>query len=68
MKDFETIKNASWDQDITPSYVEVDFNSACNLSCSYCSPQYSSTWMAETEKHGAWPTSTPHNDPSTLYR
>ena len=64
IKDFETITNAPWDQDITPSYVEVDFNSACNLSCSYCSPQYSSTWMAETEKHGAWPTSTPHNDPA----
>jgi organic radical activating enzyme len=64
MKDFDKITNAPWDEDITPSYVEVDFNSACNLSCSYCSPQYSSTWMAETTKFGAWPTSTPHNDPA----
>jgi organic radical activating enzyme len=64
IKDFETIKNAPWDQDITPSYVEVDFNSACNLSCSYCSPQYSSSWMKETKREGAWPTSTPHNDPN----
>ena len=39
IKDFEKITNANWDEDITPSYVEVDFNSACNLSCSYCSPQ-----------------------------
>lgn len=49
---------------VYPSYVEVNFNSACNLKCSYCSPQYSSTWMAESKQHGAWPTLTPHNDPA----
>ena len=49
---------------INPTYVEVNFNYACNLKCSYCSPQYSSTWMAESKHHGAWPTITPHNDPS----
>jgi uncharacterized radical SAM superfamily Fe-S cluster-containing enzyme len=50
--------------DINPSYVEVNFNNACNLACSYCSPQFSSTWTAEAKEHGAWPTSTPHNDPA----
>ena len=49
--------------DINPSYVEVNFNNACNLKCSYCSPQFSSTWHQEVEKHGAYPTSKPHNDP-----
>ena len=44
-----------------PSYVEVNFNSACNLKCSYCSPQYSTTWMKEIKKHGAYPTTVPHN-------
>ena len=44
-----------------PSYVEVNFNSACNLKCSYCSPQYSTSWMQETKKHGAYPTTVPHN-------
>ena len=62
-KDFGTIVNAEWDADITPSYVEVNFNSACNLACSYCSPQFSSTWQQETDRHGAYPTSTPHNAP-----
>jgi organic radical activating enzyme len=64
IKDFETITNSPWDKDVLPSYVEVNFNSACNLMCSYCSPQFSSSWMAEAEQHGAWPTSTPHNDPA----
>lgn len=63
-RDFEKIVTAPWDQDVTPSYVEVNFNSVCNLKCSYCSPQFSTSWMEEAERHGAWPTATPHNDPA----
>ena len=62
--DFERIKNASGDEDdIIPSYVEVNFNNACNLKCSYCSPQFSSSWGDEVQRHGAYPTATPHNAP-----
>jgi organic radical activating enzyme len=63
-KDFETIVNSTGDEDVIPSYVEVNFNHACNLACSYCSPQFSSTWQQEMDQHGAYPTSTRHNDPS----
>ena len=63
-KDFDIIATSSGDEDVLPSYVEVNFNSACNLKCSYCSPQFSSSWMDESERHGAFPTSTPHNDPA----
>ena len=63
MKDFDNITKQPWDQDITPSYVEVDFNHNCNLKCMYCSPQYSTAWEKEIEKEGAYPTSTPHNAP-----
>ncbi len=63
MVDFERIIASDWDAPITPSYVEVNFNNACNLSCSYCSPQFSSTWMQETKRHGAYPTAVPHNAP-----
>jgi organic radical activating enzyme len=62
--DFDKIKNSTGDEDAIPSYVEVNFNHACNLACSYCSPQFSSTWAAEVERAGAYPTSRPHNDPS----
>lgn len=62
-RDFDSIVNSTGDEDFIPSYVEVNFNHVCNLSCSYCSPQFSSTWADEAEKHGAYPTSRPHNDP-----
>lgn len=63
-KDFDSIMNSTGEEDVTPSYVEVNFNHACNLKCSYCSPQFSSSWQQEVEQHGGFPTSTRHNDPS----
>ena len=60
---FEEIKNASGDENPVPAYVEVNFNHACNLKCSYCSPQFSSSWADEVTRFGAYPTSNPHNDP-----
>lgn len=62
-KDFGKIVSSEWNDDILPSYVEVNFNNACNLACSYCSPQFSSTWAQEVERWGGYPTSTTHNDP-----
>ena len=60
--DFEKIKNSTGkENDVVPSYVEVNFNNACNLKCSYCSPQFSSNWADEAERMGPYPTSTPHN-------
>jgi organic radical activating enzyme len=62
--DFERIKNSTGDEDdVVPSYVEVNFNNVCNLACSYCSPQFSSTWAQEVERWGGYPTSTVHNSP-----
>jgi organic radical activating enzyme len=60
---FEEVKNASWNNDTNPAYVEVNFSNVCNLACSYCSPQFSSTWAAQVEKYGAYPTTVPHNAP-----
>ena len=62
--DFEKISaSTGFENDVVPSYVEVNFNNVCNLACSYCSPQFSSTWQQEVDRHGAYPTSTRHNDP-----
>jgi hypothetical protein len=63
-KDFDSIVNSTGEEDVVPSYVEVNFNHACNLKCSYCSPQFSSSWQQEVEQWGGFPTSTIHNDPS----
>lgn len=63
--DYEVIKNSTGEEnDVVPSYVEVNFNNACNLACSYCSPQFSSSWQAEADRWGGYPTSRIHNDPS----
>lgn len=63
--DFERIKNSTGtENDIVPSYVEVNFNNACNLRCSYCSPQFSSSWADEVNRLGGYPTSRVHNDPT----
>ena len=63
-EEFTEIMSSSGDEDAIPSYVEVNFNHACNLKCSYCSPQFSSSWQQEVERWGGYPTSTIHNDPN----
>ena len=64
-EDYEIITNSTGlESDVIPSYVEVNFNHACNLACSYCSPQFSSTWQSEVDRWGGYPTSAIHNDPS----
>ena len=61
----EVLKNGS-EKPIIPSYVEVNFNQACQFKCSYCSPHLSTAWMDEIVKHGPYPTTQPHNDISQL--
>lgn len=41
-------------RDINPTYLEVAFDNACNLKCMYCSPDISSKWMEEVERHGPY--------------
>tara|TARA_Y100001970_G_scaffold294371_1_gene452028 strand:+ start:53803 stop:55206 length:1404 start_codon:yes stop_codon:yes gene_type:complete len=62
MMDFDKIV-ADPMADINPRYVEVNFNHACNFKCSYCSPQFSTSWGKEINDHGAYPTYSPHNAP-----
>ncbi len=51
---FEKVIEAGADQNINPRAVEVNFSSACQLKCSYCSPHLSSTWMEEVKKFGGF--------------
>lgn len=48
-------------QSINPRYVEVNFNHACNLKCSYCSPHISSSWLEEVKNLGPYSTIEKHN-------
>lgn len=62
--DFDRIAAGDGSEDAIPSYVEVNFSNACNLACSYCSPQFSTTWAQEARSLGSYPTSNLHNDPA----
>ena len=37
-----------------PKYLEVNFNQACNLKCTYCSPHLSTEWHKEIKEHGPY--------------
>ncbi len=53
---FEQIRtpNRELDENVTPSYVEVNFNQACNFKCIYCSPHLSSEWQKEINQYGSF--------------
>jgi hypothetical protein len=57
----DDIKKSDWREDFNPRYVEVAFSNTCNFKCSYCGPSFSSQWVQEIERHGAYPTTTNFN-------
>jgi sulfatase maturation enzyme AslB (radical SAM superfamily) len=57
------INEAKQELNPNPRYVEVNFNQACNFTCSYCSPHLSTAWMKDIEKNGPYAlTKQKHND------
>ncbi len=61
------VLEGSWDENINPRYVEVNFNQACNFKCTYCSPHLSTEWEKEIDDHGAFHlTDFVHNDKEHL--
>ena len=61
LSEWDNILSHGAEGDITPTYVEVNFNQACQFKCSYCSPHLSSTWMEEAQAFGPYLTANPHN-------
>lgn len=51
---FEETANSGLGENINPSYLEVAFENTCNFKCTYCSPDVSSRWMEEIQKHGGY--------------
>lgn len=39
---------------INPTYLEVAFESTCNFTCMYCTPDVSTQWMGDIEKNGSY--------------
>jgi len=49
---YDNVIKSGTGANINPTYVEVNFNQACNLKCVYCSPHLSTAWEKEINKHG----------------
>lgn len=46
------IAKMTGNEDVYPSYLEVNFSNVCNMSCVYCGPEFSSKWVEDLKKNG----------------
>lgn len=53
-EDVITITPDSYKRDFNPRVLEVSFDNLCNLDCSYCNTEFSSTWASDINKNGAY--------------
>lgn len=54
--EFSKIVENPYSDRIAPRYIEISFSNKCQFKCSYCSADYSSTWMDELEQFGNYST------------
>lgn len=52
LKEHDVISEYTGDENLYPTYLEVDFSNVCNLKCTYCSPEYSSKWVEDLKQKG----------------
>lgn len=45
---------SSSDIDVDPHYLEVSFDSTCQLACSYCCPSISTSWARDIRQNGPY--------------
>jgi organic radical activating enzyme len=50
--DIQAIKNIPTEQDVDPKRLEISFDNLCNLNCSYCNHEFSSTWTKDIAING----------------
>ena len=48
----EIVKMDPLKDDIIPSYLEISFSNLCNFKCTYCNPNFSSTWEKDIKENG----------------
>jgi len=53
-EEIQEIKNIGWEADVNPKTLEISFDNLCNLSCSYCNPEFSSTWSNDIKTNGIY--------------
>ena len=53
-EEIKALKDIPWDKNINPKTVEICFDNLCNLACSYCNSEFSSTWSKDIVKNGEY--------------
>lgn len=53
-KDIKKLSELPYDANIAPKTLEITFDNLCNLACSYCNSEFSSTWSKNIQKHGPY--------------
>jgi len=43
-----------WTDDVNLRTLEIAFDRTCNFACSYCNPAFSTTWVKDVKKNGAY--------------
>lgn len=47
-------QNSDPELDVNLRTLEISFDRTCQFACSYCNPAFSSTWVRDIHKHGAY--------------
>lgn len=53
-EEIEALAHLKWDKNVDPKTLEISFDNLCNLSCSYCNPEFSSTWANDIKVNGIY--------------
>jgi organic radical activating enzyme len=54
IESLHTAAVADPDQDVDLRTLEISFDRTCQFACSYCNPAFSSSWVRDIHKHGAY--------------
>jgi len=52
--DMVKLKDIPTTENIDPKTLEISFDNLCNLSCTYCNPEFSSTWSTDIKSNGKY--------------
>jgi organic radical activating enzyme len=53
-EDIQASAEMPWDENVTLRTLEIAFDRACNFSCSYCNPAFSSSWVKDIKEKGPY--------------
>lgn len=54
IKALDDAYNTPYNQDVNLRTLEIAFDRTCQFACSYCNPAFSSTWVKDIKRHGAY--------------